>query len=204
MFKRILIADDHSMIRLGVSMAIEAVYPEVSIDFAEDYFETEKILQEKNSDLLIMDIQMPGVAYSVVRHLKEISPAVKILLFSGFKGDMLRQFISEGADGYLNKQCSYSQIMEGINTLYTTGSVFPPETMREYLSLSERKDPKKLLSEREYEIFLLLVQGYGNLEITNMLSIQAGTVSTYKRRIFNKLKVDNVPDLVKMHHSFGD
>lgn len=192
------------MIRLGLSMAIEAAYPEVSIVFAEDYFETENLLRENSNDLVIMDIQMPGIAYSAVRQLKELCPEVKILLFSGFKGDMLRQFISEGADGYLSKQCSYRQIMEGISTLYTTGSVFPPEIMREYLSLSARKDPKKLLSEREYEIFLLLVQGYGNLEITNMLTIQPGTVSTYKRRIFNKLKVDNVPDLVKMHHSLGD
>ncbi|GEN77915.1 response regulator transcription factor [Chryseobacterium hagamense] len=198
MFNRILIADDHSMIRLGVSLAIEAAYGNVTIDLAEDYFETQKMLQEKKHDLLIMDIQMPGVAYSAVRHLKEISPAVKILLFSGFRGDMLRQFISEGADGYLNKQCSYSQIMDGINTLYSTGSVFPPEIMREYISQSERKDPKKLLSEREYEIFLLLVQGYGNLEITNRLAIQPGTVSTYKKRIFTKLKVNSIPDLVKL------
>jgi two-component system, NarL family, response regulator, fimbrial Z protein, FimZ len=199
MFKRILIADDHSIVRLGVSVAIEAAYQDVEIDFAENYFEAEKTLMQKSNDLLIMDIQMPGVAHSVVRHLKEICPTVKILLFSGFRGEMLWQFISEGADGYLNKQCSYSQIIEGIETLYTTGSVFPPETMREYISLSKRIDPKKVLSEREYEIFLLLVQGYGNLEITNKLNIQPGTVSTYKKRIFNKLKVENIPDLVKIY-----
>lgn len=202
MFKRILIADDHYIVRLGVSVAIETAYKDVQIDCAENYFEAEKILIEKSNDLLIMDIQMPGVVYSVVRHLKEICPTLKILLFSGFKGEMLWQFITEGADGYLNKQCSYNQILEGIETLYTTGSVFPSETMREYISLSQRIHPKKSLSDREYEIFILLVKGYGNLEITNMLNIQPGTVSTYKKRIFTKLKVENIPDLVKIHLEF--
>lgn len=202
MFKKILIADDHSIVRIGIAAAFEAYDKEVQIYFAESSFEAEEILGEKNADLLIMDIQMPGVDHSVIRRIRAIDPSVKVLLFSGFKGEMLHHFIHEGVDGYLSKQASYKQILDGVKTLYDTGSVFPPDIIREYL-FPEREDPRKILSEREYEVFTLLIQGFGNLEITNALSIQPGTVSTYKKRIFTKLKVNSIPDLVKMQIEFN-
>ncbi len=172
MFREILIADDHSIIRFGLSVAFEAQFKDLKINLAENYFEAEKIIAEKHIDLFIMDIQMPGVDKFAIRNVKMISPNTKILLFSGFAGETMHHLIAEGADGYLNKQCSYQQIIEGVLELYNTGTVFLPETIGKNISLSDRISLKKILSKREYEIFIFLVEGKGNLEITNMLSLK--------------------------------
>ena len=202
MFRKILIADDHSIVRLGVAVAFEENYRDVEIDFAENYFEAEKIISEKAIDLLIMDIQMRGVQRSVIKHMKLLNPGMKILLFSGFTGETVRQLISEGADGFLSKQSSYDQIMDAVRTLYHTGSAFPEGRTGNPRSLFERIGPHQILSAREYEVFMYLVEGKGNLEITNLLSLKPGTVTTYKKRIFAKLKVENVAELVKIHLEF--
>lgn len=199
MFKKILIADDHSVVRIGVSFALESYDRTIEIDFAESYFEIEQILSQKPAELLIMDIQMPGIERNVIREIKRTYPSLKVLLFSAYSGDVVLQYITEGADGYLNKQCSSSQITEAVKTLYETGFVIPPDTAHDILRLSDKINPERILSDREYEIFMLFVQGMGNLEITNTLSIKPGTVSTYKKRIFEKLKVKSIADLVKIH-----
>ena len=204
MFKKILIADDHSVVRLGASVAFQTNYNDIEIFVAENYFEVEKILIATNIELLILDIQMPGVDNSVIKEIKEISSSLKILLFSAFKGDIVLHFIKDGADGYLNKQCTSEQIIDAVKTLYHTGFVFPPDTTREILNLSDRINPKKVLSEREYQIFILFIQGMGNLEITNALSIQPGTVTTYKKRIFAKLNAKSIADLVKIQMDFNN
>lgn len=199
MFKKILIADDHSVVRMGVSFALESYDRTIEIEFAESYFEIEQILSQKPIELLIMDIQMPGIEKNVIREIKKIYPSLKVLLFSAYSGDVVLQYITEGADGYLNKQCNSSQITEAVKTLYEKGFVIPPDTTHEILRLSDKINPERILSDREYEIFMLFVQGMGNLEITNTLSIKPGTVSTYKKRIFEKLKVKSIADLVKIH-----
>ncbi len=199
MFKKILIADDHAVVRMGISLALEAENNSIQLDFAESYFDIENILSRKAIELLVLDIQMPGVEKSVIKQIKQMCPSIKILLFSAHHGDVILQYLREGADGYLSKQCNSKQIMDSIKIMYETGIVFPPETMREMIRSSDRLVPEQILSAREYEIYTLLVKGMGNLEITNLLSLKAGTVSTYRKRIFSKLKVSNLADVIKIH-----
>lgn len=199
MYSKVIIADDHFVVRLGTAIVLETHYKDIEINFAENYYEIDKILDLEKVNLLILDINMPGVDKSVIKKIKTKSPGIKILLFSAFRSSIILQYMAEGADGYLNKECDKAQIIEAIKALYNNGYFFSPEIAYGMVKKMNMINPKNILSQREYEIFELLVRGLGNLEITNKLGIQSGTVSTYKKRIFQKMKVGSVADLVKIH-----
>lgn len=198
MFKRVLIADDHSIVRLGMSIMLESNIKDVQIFVAENYFDVQKILKREIVDLLILDIHMPGVEKRVIKVIKAVYPSIKIFLFSAFTGDIVLQFIKDGADGYINKQCDSKEFFEAINKLYKGGIVIPADLTKQLIDCFDLIIPEKVLSERELEIFKLFTKGLGNLEITNLLNIKPGTVSTYKKRIFKKLKANSIADLIRL------
>jgi len=203
MFKKILIADDHYVVRAGTGFALQRYNNEIEIHFAESYFEIEYNLKNDDRfDLLILDINMPGVDKSVIKKIKSLIPEIKIMLFSSYTGGIVLQFLREGADGYVNKLSSSQEIVDSITKLFRDEIYLPPSMTREIINLEDFIDPKKYLSAREFEVFELLTSGLGNLEITNKLLIKPATVSTLKNRILKKLNVNSVAELVKIKMNF--
>lgn len=199
MNERILIADDHYVVRAGTALVLESAFPDLNIDFAENYEQVKKILGGQQYDLLILDIDMPGTQYKkMIPELKGIQENIKILVFSGYDKDVAIQYIREGAEGYLNKQSSEEEIKNAVKTILEKGYFYPAELIGLIIQ-NQRNNPAEKLSSREYEIFKLLADGNGNLEIANRLSIQMSTVSTYKKRIFQKLDVGNIAELIKVY-----
>lgn len=199
MNERILIADDHYVVRAGTALVLESAYPELKIDFAENYERVKEALKSQYYNLLILDIDMPGTQYKkMISELKNIQKDLKILVFSGYDQDVAIQYIREGAEGYLNKQSSEEEIKNAVKTVIEKGYFYPVELIGLIIQ-NKRDNPVEKLSSREYEIFKLLADGYGNLEISNKLSIQMSTVSTYKKRIFQKLEVNNIAELIKVY-----
>ncbi|CAH0211281.1 response regulator transcription factor [Chryseobacterium sp. WG14] len=199
MNERILIADDHYVVRAGTALVLESAYPELKIDFAENYERVKEALKSQYYNLLILDIDMPGTQYKkMISELKNIQKDLKILVFSGYDQDVAIQYIREGAEGYLNKQSSEEEIKNAVKTVIEKGYFYPVELIGLIIQ-NKRDNPVEKLSSREYEIFKLLADGYGNLEISNKLSIQMSTVSTYKKRIFQKLEVSNIAELIKVY-----
>ncbi|MET3036815.1 response regulator transcription factor [Chryseobacterium sp. NRRL B-14859] len=199
MNERILIADDHYVVRAGTALVLESAYPKLKIDFAENYEQVKKILESQHYHLLILDIDMPGTRYKkMISELKNIQKDLKILVFSGYDKDVAIQYIREGAEGYLNKQSSEEEIKNAVKTVIEKGYFYPAELIGLIIQ-NKRDNPVEKLSSREYEIFKLLADGYGNLEIANKLNIQMSTVSTYKKRIFQKLDVGNIAELIKVY-----
>ncbi len=199
MFRKILIADDHDVVRLGVSLLLETRYPDTQITAANTIFAAMEQLANEPAQLLVLDIQMPGMDLEKISTIKSNHPETKILLFSGLATERAIPYVRAGADGYLSKYSSNDEFMTAVIMLAENGMYYPAYMIPHLLKAEQEFDPKKLLSEREYEIYQLFSQGLGNLEITNALSIQPGTVSTYKRRIFEKLKVSSIAELVKLH-----
>ncbi|MCJ7935774.1 MAG: response regulator transcription factor [Chryseobacterium sp.] len=199
MKERILIADDHYVVRAGTALVLESAYPECKIDFAENYERVKEMLTTEYYHLLILDIDMPGTQYKkMISELKDIQSDLKILVFSGYDKDVAIQYIREGAEGYLNKQSSEEEIVNAVKTVIEKGYFYPAELIG--LIIQNKSDnPAEKLSSREYEIFKLLADGNGNLEIANRLNIQMSTVSTYKKRIFQKLEVANIAELIKAY-----
>lgn len=199
MNERILIADDHYVVRAGTALVLESAYPKLSIDFAENYEQVKEQLGSCDYDLLLLDIDMPGTQYKkMITELKSIQKSLKILVFSGYDKDVAIQYIREGAEGYLSKQSSEEEIREAVRSVIEKGYYYPAELIGLIIQ-NKKSNPVEKLSSREYEIFKLLADGYGNLEISNKLDIQMSTVSTYKKRIFKKLNISNIAELIKVH-----
>ncbi len=199
---KILIADDHTVVGLGVKATLESDFPDIIVDIATNYDAVKKCLHSDAYDLVLLDINMPGSTYTLmVSELKSIRKDVKILIFSTYSQDVALQYIRKGAEGYLNKQCSEEELRTAIYTIVTAGYYYPSEIVPLILNEDLQKNNVKSLTGREFQIFELLANGNGNLEISNILNIQNTTISTFKKKIFQKLGVTNIVELSKIYQN---
>ncbi|KQT33064.1 LuxR family transcriptional regulator [Chryseobacterium sp. Leaf405] len=198
MNKKILIADDHFVVRFGTAIVLENHFKNIVIDYAESYDEVESKLKSEKFDLIILDIDMEGSLFKyMVKELKKIQRDLMILVFSSSDESEAVDYIREGAEGYLNKLGSEKNIIKAVKAIFEDGYYYSPKLAYELASSSSKKQVRDILSEREFQVFKLLSEGNGNLEIANILNIHIATASTYKRRIFTKLNVSNLVDLLK-------
>jgi DNA-binding NarL/FixJ family response regulator len=196
---RILIADDHFIVRMGTVTVLKSEQPNLIIDLAENYEEVKKMLQTHYYDLIILDINMPGTRYTeMIPEIKNLQNDIKILIFSSYDQSIALQYINKGAEGYLNKQCNEEDIKNAVKTILETGYYYPLTLIPLIKNFEELNSIKKLTS-REYQIFELLAKGNGNLEISNILNIQVSNISTFKKRVFEKLKINNIIELVEAY-----
>lgn len=201
MTKRILIADDHHVVRIGTALILEKNFNEFEIDFAETYDEVKEKVETVKFDLVILDIELPGSTFkSMVKEIKNISEDTLILIFTSYKETVATQYIQEGANGFLNKLSNLETFVKAIEGIFKDGYYYTPEVLNEMVVRMHRKSPLEILSEREVQVFDLLAKGNGNLEIANVLNIEESTVGTYKRRIYQKLKITNLVELLEIYN----
>ena len=204
-----LIADDHSVVRQGVSLIIKELFLNAAIHKAGNFKEIFNILKEVKVDLLILDVNFPeGNSISILSEINTIQPDIKILMFSVYDENIYAmRYLNAGASGYLNKEISEDEIKYAINTIISSGRYITQNIKDRILDFYISKksvNPLDLLSNREIEVAQLLIKGYGNLEILELLNIKKTTVSTYKNRIFEKLEIDNLADLIKFFQLYYD
>lgn len=204
--KKILIADDHFVVRAGTTIILESYFKNIKLFYSGNYSETINIIKNTNIDLILLDINMPESKYiRMIKELRELQENLKILIFSAYDDEIAIQYIMEGADGYINKLSNEDKIIEAVESIINKGFFYSPTILSKIKQITINKlplNPIELLSKREKEIFDLLVEGNGNLEISNLLNIQISTISTYKNRIFVKLKVKNIADLIKLNNQY--
>ncbi|MDQ0593947.1 DNA-binding NarL/FixJ family response regulator [Chryseobacterium ginsenosidimutans] len=201
MTKNILIADDHDIVLVGTSIILESRIPDVLIDTAEDYPKAMEKIFQKKYDLVILDINMPeSKNKKMITEIKAADPDIKILIFSAYEEEIAVQYIKEGANGYISKLSKSDEISDAVKKIFSDGYYYPANIIDQLFQESPL-DSIKNLSAREYEIFILMVNGNGNLEISNKMGIQMPTISTYKKRIHTKLKTSNLADLIKLYHT---
>lgn len=205
----ILLADDHSVVRHGISLILKGSFDNLDIAHADDFLKTIQFLKTQDFDLVILDISIPeGKGIQMVELIKNIQPLVKILIFSAHEEELYAlRYLKAGADGYLNKLSSETEFQEAFNSMIKNGNYVSQSIKNQIVSntLNKKSDnPLELLSNRELEIARLLVRGEGNLEIANKLELQNSTVSTYKNRIFEKLVISNTVALVALFKSYDD
>lgn len=202
MKKKILIADDHYIIRIGISYMLEQKfsYPCI-VDFADSFTEAREKVAVEHYDLLILDIDMPDTIHkAMIKQFKNIQNDLKILIFSAYNAEVGIQYINEGADGYIKKDSEEEEVLRAVSSIFEAGYYYPQVVTNMIVARSTRKENSiEQLSEREFQVFKLLAEGNGNLEISNLLDIKMSTVSTYKKIIFEKLKVKTVVDLVRIN-----
>lgn len=199
---KIIIADDHSVVLLGTKMIIESELPEATVVLAKTYTELLKSYEEDSYDILFLDINMPGTKnVAMINELKTMNASTKIIVFSSYDEHVALEYIRAGADGYLNKMSEEDEVVQAIKSVIANGFYYSQKLAKLGMTTMEvkaiEKDLKSLLSNRESEVFDLLLLGLGNLEISSQLQLHMSTVSTYKKRILEKLQVSNVYELIK-------
>lgn len=205
MQKNILIVDDHFVVSTGISIILQEQFPSFLIDTADSYYELLTKLEQKDLDLILLDINIPGGKNTaMIQEIKQLQPGVKILMVSGYdENTHACPYIMAGANGYLNKLCDKNQITTAVDLILQNGSYLPQSTLQNLIQISTNKtslNPLEQLSKREREITELLILGDGNIEIANKLDINLTTVSTHKNKIFSKLKVKNIIELSQLSH----
>lgn len=205
--KKVLIADDHSIVRLGASVIIKENFPVAVITQAQDYTEVEKLLRIQQFDLLLLDINMPGGNnIKVINEILGIQPELKILIFSSYDESLYAlRYIEAGAVGYLNKNTAMAELANAIQTIKERGRYMSNEVKDLYVqkltqtkSQLQSRNPLAKLSNREVDVAKHLIQGLGIIEVSIALNLSASTISTYKSRIFEKLNVTNIPELIQL------
>jgi len=199
---RILLVDDHSVVRHGVSVLLKKAFDGVTVTHADSFEDLLTKLSEKQ-DLLFLDINLPGGnSTKMVEEIRSSHPNLLIMMFSAYdESRYALRYIHAGANGFLNKYSKDEEIIKAVKSLLETGkyvSDVVKEIILENALFKKPINPLEKLSDREIEVAELLVNGDGNLEISNKLNIQMSTVSTFKTRIFDKLGINNIVKLIEI------
>ena len=200
----ILIVDDHLVITTGLKIVITNFLPDSVIDVANDGDIAFEKIKDSNYDLIIMDISLPNTdSFNIVSNILAIKPTSKILMFSMSPEDMFaKRYLKIGALGYLNKDAPLHEIQNAIESALKNKSYLSPG-LRDKLALESITDNHHenqfdKLSPREFEIVQHLVHGDSVSEISRKLNLHTSTVGTHKAKIFEKLKCENIVELVTM------
>lgn len=203
-----LLADDHSLIRQGIVFMLEEMELDFDVHHASTLQKALESIKANPIDIAIIDAHFPdGNSLSILSEIKNIRPETKILIFSGIdENTQSLKFINAGANGFLSKLSEEEDVKKAIFEIIQKGEYISPTTQALLMSSLRNKNlinPLLSLTERELQIAEMYAVGLGNLEIANKLDIKQNTVSTLKKRIFDKLGVDNFVELIELmkdHH----
>lgn len=199
---RILIADDHAIVRKGLRHLLLEEYPSAMI---EEVTDAESLVLKSIAtewDVVICDLSMPGRSgLDALIQIKQASPKLPVLIMSMHPEEQyaLRTFRA-GASGYLNKESIHKDLINAVQTVMI-GKKFITPSIAEKLANALNNDSNKMLherlSDREFEVFRLLAEGKQVSEIADKLSLSVTTVSTYRSRLMEKLNMKSNSDLTR-------
>jgi DNA-binding NarL/FixJ family response regulator len=204
---RIMLVEDHHLVRQGVFALLSQVAEFKVIGEAGDGLEAIPKAQELQPDIVILDISMPKLrGIEAIKEIIRVSPDSRILVLSMYnKEEYIRQSLKNGASGYLLKDSAADELIAAIKYV-SRGEVYLSPTISgtivaDWLQASAhgRTDGqfKSPLTDREMEVLKLLAEGHSNRETGELLHISVKTVETHRSRIMEKLELKNIADLVK-------
>jgi DNA-binding NarL/FixJ family response regulator len=207
--KRILLADDHSFVRLGLIQILKDEYPAAEIKEVNDGSSLVKEVSLGDWDLIISDLDMPGQSgLQALEQIKLLKPHIPVLILSIYAEDLYAiRSLKAGASGYLNKNAAPYELINAIQRILQGKKYITPEIAEKLLFGVQGKAPHEILSNREFEIFKLLASGKTITQIADALSVALTTVSTHRSRIMEKLGLSTNSDLTRYaitHHIISD
>lgn len=200
--KKIILADDHSLFRLGFEELISGCADYELIKTYSNGKELWNDVESINCDLLVLDINLPEKSgLEILEKFRNINPKVNILVLSQFPEEIFAvKSFKLGAKGYLCKEEDYKVILEAISTIlngdYYISKNFAKKLAFEFLKIREETTFLSFLKEMDLEIIKCLVHGKSNIEIAKKLGISAKTVSNRKNSILKNLNFKNVSELI--------
>lgn len=204
---RILLADDHAVLRKGLVQILAEEYPDAQFGEAGTTSETLACLARQTWDVLVLDIFMPGrTGLEVLHDVRTNHPKLPVLVLSSAPEEQLAvRVLKAGASGYLNKQAAPEHLAQAVQKVLAGGKYISPalaETLANELS-QDARPPHEKLSDREFEVLQLLLAGRSLKEIAAELSLSPKTVSTFHTRIWEKLQVHSDLELIRFAQQHG-
>jgi DNA-binding NarL/FixJ family response regulator len=197
---RFLVADDHSIVRMGLRLMLEADYAHVIIDEAENGNEIVDKVKRNQYDLVVLDFQMPNTdTFSIISNILARDKNLRILIYTMASEKIYAgKLLNAGVKGFLSKEAKNTELLRAVAEVLEGGIYGDEQITYSINGLTETKNPFDILSNREMDILAYLVQGKTTKEISNLLNLQISTISTHKARIFKKLNVDNIIELISL------
>ena len=198
--KRIILADDHAFIRLGLIQILKDEYPSAIIKEVNDGESLIKEVIENDWDLVISDLDMPGKSgLEALEQIKLIKPDLPVLILTIYTEDLYAvRVLKAGASGYMNKNAAPDELINAIQRISLGRKYITPEIAEKLLiHVDADKKPHEMLTNKEFEIFKLLAYGKTITQIAEMQTLALTTVSTHRSRIMEKLGLSTNSELTR-------
>ena len=199
---RILLVDDHAILRRGLRALLSDEFPDAAFGEASDAEQALQLIRKKVWDIAVFDITLPGKGgLDLLKEVKAARPRLPVLVLSAHPEDQFAvRALKAGAGGYMTKESAPEELAKAVHKILTGGRYVSP-ALAEKLALGVRKDftvtPHETLSNREYDVMCRIASGKTATEIARELSLSVKTISTHRTRILSKLGVRNNAEIVK-------
>jgi DNA-binding NarL/FixJ family response regulator len=201
---KILIADDHAVVRHGLKQILADEFKRATFGEASNAQEALNRVWKEPWDVVVLDITMPGRSgLEVLREIKKSSPKLPVLVLSMHPENQFAvRVLKRGAAGYMTKESAPGELVGAVKKVLAGGRYISSalaEKLASYLQTDTNKPPQELLSDREYQVLRLIASGKIVSEIAKDLSLSVKTISTYRSRILEKMGMKNNAEL--MHYA---
>ena len=198
---RVLLADDHSMVRTGLKEILMATGDMLVAGEATNGNEALQAIREGDYDVVVLDMSMPGHSgIELIKLIKAERPKLRILVLSMHSEKQYAvRAVKAGASGYLTKESAADALVTAIRRVAAGGAFISPETAERLVldtGASADEAPHKRLSDREFQVFRMIAAGRSLTQVAGALSLSVKTISTHKTRILQKIGVSNQTELV--------
>jgi two-component system invasion response regulator UvrY len=196
----ILIADDHELVRLGLTRLVAEEYPSANIQEVPNGIQAEKMGRSQKWDLIIMDMSMPDkTGLDVLKQLRSESIKTPILILSMHpENQYALRVLKVGGNGYITKDCPRAEFLNAIRVILS-GKKYISQSIAEKLASRFDEDLSKeqheLISDRELQVLKLIASGKTVTEIAQELTLSVATISTYRSRLLEKMDLKNNAEL---------
>jgi len=199
----VLITDDHALVRSGIRRLLEDSQLVKIVGEAECGEDSLKMTQELKPDVILMDVNMPGIGgVETCRRILQRNPRQKIIVLTVHSEQTFpKRMLEIGAKGYLTKECGVDEMIEAIKQV-NNGNSYIATSIAQQLALSllpgTEDNPIDKLSRREFQVMLMISNGLNNIQMSEKLCLSPKTISTYRFRLLEKLGAQNEVDLIKI------
>ncbi|MCB0760884.1 MAG: response regulator transcription factor [Flavobacteriales bacterium] len=199
---RVIICDDHKIVREGLKQIINVFNDFEVVAEAENGESLFRILKDNPTDLIILDVSLTGRSgLEILKQLKTTHPDIRVLMLSMYPEDQFAiRALKAGASGYLHKDSAPDVLLEALTKIANGEEYISANITRllfQEMNGNTAMLPHKLLSDREYEVLLYIGEGLTISEIARKLSLSVKTISTYRTRILEKMHLESNTDMVK-------
>jgi DNA-binding NarL/FixJ family response regulator len=199
---RVLIADDHALVRAGIRALVEKIEDLVVVGEAGKGTEALELVKELKPDLMLLDLTMPeGGGFEVLDQMKRHYPEIRVIVLTVHEaGEYAARALREGAKGFLPKSAASTELEQAIQTVIRGERYIPRETsltVLEYGTGTTKKDQLATLSPRQREVLRLIAEGRTTKQIAQELEISVKTVETHRAQLMERLGIHDVAGLVR-------